>query len=198
MTSDGIDLKIVVLGAASVGKTSIIHRFCNGVFQPDTLSTIGAGFFTHTIQVDETEVTLLLWDTAGEERFRSVAPSLLRGANGLILVYDVTQSSTFEDLNIYLEMFLDTVQVDMACQLPVLLLGNKVDIETREIGETQIEAWCTKNKIAQNYLVSAKTGENIELAINKLVESLLKPSHVSDRPPLQLTPIPAQANKQCC
>lgn len=196
--TDGIDLKIVVLGAASVGKTSIIHRYCNGIFQPDTLSTIGAGFFTHTIQVDEMEVTLLLWDTAGEERFRSVAPSLLRGANGLVLVYDVTQSATFDDLNIYLEMFLDTVQVDMACQLPVLLLGNKIDIENREISPAQVEAWCAKNKIVQNYLVSAKDGTNIELAMDTLVQSLLKPVQTSDRPPLQLTPVPATQNKSCC
>ena len=196
--ANALDLKIVVLGAASVGKTSIIHRYCNGIFQPDTLSTIGAGFFTHTIEVDKMEVTLLLWDTAGEERFRSVAPSLLRGANGLVLVYDVTTGSSFDDLNIYLEMFLDNVQVDLSCQLPILLLGNKIDMETRQIPETQVASWCAKNRIVHSYLVSAKTGENIETAMNVLVQSLLNPVQTNDRPTLQLTPVPAHEKKQCC
>lgn len=181
-----------------MGKTSIIHRYCNGIFQPDTLSTIGAGFFTHTIEIDKMEVTLLLWDTAGEERFRSVAPSLLRGANGLVLVYDVTTATSFDDLNIYLEMFLDNVQVDLSCQLPILLLGNKIDMETRQIPETQVTSWCTKNRIVHNYLVSAKTGENIEMAMNVLVESLLNPVQTNDRPTLQLTPVPATDKKPCC
>ena len=197
-TSDALDLKIVVLGAASVGKTSIIHRYCNGVFQQDTLSTIGAGFFTHTIQVDKMEVTLLLWDTAGEERFRSVAPSLLRGANGLVLVYDVTTAGSFDDLNIYLEMFLDNVQVDLSCQLPILLLGNKIDVKARQISDTQVASWCTKNRIVHSYLVSAKTGENIDTAMNVLVQSLLNPVQTNDRPTLQLTPVPASERKPCC
>lgn len=194
---NSVDLKIVVLGAASVGKTSVIHRYCNGVFQPDTLSTIGAGFFTHSINIGNTEVTLLLWDTAGEERFRSVAPSLLRGANGLVLVYDVTQPSSFDDLNVYLEMFLDTVQVDMACELPILLLGNKNDLGS-QVNQSNIDAWCSKNRIVHKYVGSAKTGDNIEDSMNNLVQCLLEPVQTSDRPTLQLTPIPAKKDEGCC
>ena len=123
-----IDLKVVVLGVASVGKTSIINRYCNDSFREDSLSTIGAGFFTHSIKINDTEVTLMLWDTAGEERFRSVAPSLLRGSNGLVLVYDVTNVQSFNELEIYLEMFLDVVNVNAMSVMPVLLLGNKTDL----------------------------------------------------------------------
>jgi small GTP-binding protein len=196
--SDSIDLKVVALGAASVGKTSIIQRYCNRVFHSDQQSTIGAGFFTHIMTINELEVTLLLWDTAGEERFRSVGPSLLRGANGLILVYDVTQPNSFADLNIYLDMFLDTVQVDISCELPILVLGNKCDIDERSISELQVEAWCAKNRIIHNYLVSAKTGEGIDDAINTLVRSLLNPVQTTAKIPLQLTPIPVSQTGNCC
>jgi small GTP-binding protein len=158
--TQSIDLKVVALGTASVGKTSLIHRYCNGSFRSDLEIAVGAGFFTHTFMLHETEVTLLLWDTAGEERFRSVAPSLLRGSNGLILVYDLTQPKSFEELTIYLEMFLDTVAVDPLHELPVLVLGNKCDIANEVISPAQAQTWCQKNRVVHHFLVSAKTGEN--------------------------------------
>jgi len=198
MAESAIDLKVVALGAASVGKTSVIHRYCNGTFRTDTSSTIGAGFFTHTFVLGQTEVTLLLWDTAGEERFRSVAPSLLRGANGLILGYDVTQPGSVDELSIYLEMFLDTVQVDLSCELPVLLLGNKCDIEERIVSEATIDAWLERNREPEKWICSAKTGENVEEAITTLVQALLNPRRTNHRPTLQVTPIPASQGSSCC
>jgi small GTP-binding protein len=193
-----IDLKVVALGAASVGKTSLIHRYCNGSFRSDLETTIGAGFFTQTSMHGDTEVTLLLWDTAGEERFRSVAPSLLRGANGLILVYDLTQPNSFEELTTYLEMFLDTVAVDLSHELPVLVLGNKSDMDNPVIPRAQVQAWCQKNRVVHHFLVSAKTGDNVHEAVNTLVDSLLNPRQSTDRPTLQLTPIPATHKSACC
>lgn len=182
-----IDLKIVILGSASVGKTSIINRYCNGSFQEDTIATVGAGFFTHTVMLDETEVTLMIWDTAGEERFRSVAPSLLRGASGLILAYDVTSKESFDDLDIYIEMFLDTVNVNIDRELPVLLLANKCDLNEmdRVVDNMTVEEWKKKNKIKTFANVSAKTGQGIENAFDEFVRYLITPEHFQDAPTLQ-------------
>ncbi|OHS94447.1 small GTP-binding protein [Tritrichomonas foetus] len=180
-----LDLKVVVLGVASVGKTSIINRYCNGSFNEDTLSTIGAGFFTHSIKLNDTEVTLMLWDTAGEERFRSVAPSLLRGANGLVLVYDVTNVQSFNELEIYLEMFLDAVNVNAMSTMPVLLLGNKCDLGESAISEQNVTEWKKKHRITFSSVVSAKTGENINAAFTDLVTVLAAPENFIDKPPMQ-------------
>lgn len=205
-----LDLKIVFLGAESVGKTALIHRYCNNKFQENIMNTIGAGFFTHSLKIDDLELNLLLWDTSGEERFRSVAPSLLRGANGLVLVYDLNNPKSFEDVNIYLEMFLDTVVVDMACELPVLLLGNKVDIinnnnnqqntEKSNLLDSQVDDWCAKNRITLRSKVSAKTGEGVAQSIEKLVHSIIVPDRSEDRQPLQLTAVPVEENNRsgCC
>jgi small GTP-binding protein len=192
-----LDLKLVVLGAASVGKTSIIHRYCNGLFQTETLSTIGAGFFTHTVVVGDVEATLFLWDTAGEERFRSVAPSFLRGAHGVVLVYDVSQPQTFSDLEIYLEMFLDTVPVDVSRELPVLLLGNKADLEA-EVKPEAVAAWCQQNRISHNFLVSAKTGADIDASMAALVKALVAPERTPDPAALQLTAVRPASREGCC
>ena len=199
MSEDSLDLKIVFLGAASVGKTCLIHRYCNNRFQEDTINTIGAGFFTHSLAIDDNEVTLLLWDTSGEERFRSVAPSLLRGANGLVLVYDLTEPQTLDDASIYLEMFLDTVIVDMGCDLPVLLLGNKLDVDKPQIDEQVVQDFCEKNRIVLHNKVSAKTGQGVAESIDKLVHTILTPGRSVGRQPLQLTPVPVQdSQKYCC
>ena len=194
-----LDLKIVVLGSAYVGKTSIINRYCNSTFIEDTLSTIGAGFFTRTMNVDGTEVTIMLWDTAGEERFRSVAPSLLRGANGLVLVYDLTNPNSFKDIDLYMEMFLDTCNVDPTLTLPVLLLGNKCDLN-RAITQDTIDEWKKKNRVAFSYDVSAKTGQNVEDAFQKLVESLVSPAANTENAPIQIVINPSTPRKKegCC
>jgi small GTP-binding protein len=193
-----MDRKIVVLGNGNVGKTCIIQRYCNGIFQIETLHTIGAGFFTHTVVVDAYEVTLFLWDTAGTERFRSIAPSLLRGAHGVVLVYDLTEPSSLSDLHIWLEMFLDSVQVNLSCELPVLVLGNKCDLES-VVGEETVKLWCEKNRISHSYCVSAKTGEKVDEAMTALVKTLVCPGRIEEAEvPMQLTAIPAQKKKECC
>jgi small GTP-binding protein len=199
MTSEpaSLDLKLVVLGAASVGKTSIIHRYCNGLFQAETLSTIGAGFFTHTVMAGRTEVTLFLWDTAGEERFRSVAPSFLRGAHGVVLVYDVSQPQTFSDVEIYLELFLDTVPLDVSRELPVLLLGNKADLEP-EVKAEAVAAWCQHNRIAHSFRVSAKTGADIEAAMGALVRALVAPEPAAEPAAVRLDAVRAAPKEGCC
>ena len=193
-----IDLKVVVLGVASVGKTSIINRYCNNTFREDSVSTIGAGFFTHSIKINDTEVTLMLWDTAGEERFRSVAPSLLRGSNGLVLVYDVTNVQSFNELEIYLEMFLYAVNVNAMSSMPVLLLGNKTDLGKPAITELNVEEWKKKYKIKHSAFVSAKTGENINDAFTSLVNDLIKPPNFEDNKPVQLLVENKEKNTSCC
>lgn len=173
-----LDLKIVVLGPLYVGKTSIINRYCNGSFMDKTLSTIGAGFFTNTMMVDDTEVTTMLWDTSGQERFRSVAPSLLRGANGMILVYDLTSIESFEAIDAYMELFLDTCKFDTNYEMPVLLLGNKSDLDPK-ISDEMINSWMKKNHVVHNFKVSAKSGDGVDSALKLFIKSLINPEFSS-------------------
>ena len=193
-----LDLKVVVLGVASVGKTSIINRYCNDTFHEDTLSTIGAGFFTHSMKVDQTDVTLMLWDTAGEERFRSVAPSLLRGANGLVLVYDVTNVQSFTELEIYLEMFLDAVNVNAMSTMPVLLLGNKIDLGENVVSHQNVDDWKKKHRVTFSALVSAKTGENINEAFTEFVTTLASPENFAEKPPIQFVVPKEEKSASAC
>ena len=197
--SESMDLKIVVLGASSVGKTSILYRYCNGIFQNGTLPTIGAGFFTHMVQIDNCNITLILWDTAGEEKFKSVAPSLRHGANALILVYDTTKRDTFDEMSIYYDMFMDNVETDLSSDLPILVLGNKIDLpEDTTIDDHLVKSWCEACKIPLQFRCSALNGQNIESSITELVKFVIKQEKKAPVPVLQIQNPENNEHKSFC
>jgi small GTP-binding protein len=193
-----MDLKVVVLGTAFVGKTSIINRYCNQIFNNQTPSTVGAGFFTHSLRIDDTDVTAMLWDTAGDERFRSVMPSILRGAHGLILVFDLTNPQSFSEIDIYLDMFLDKCPVDPNYPPPVLLLGNKADLPERGVSRNEIDIWKQKNRVPFYSSVSAKSGDGIEKAVHDLLKFLASgdSQHLTTAIDIGLTR--PGGGKECC
>ncbi|KAG8681980.1 hypothetical protein FRC09_017111, partial [Ceratobasidium sp. 395] len=101
-TSSGLDAKVVIMGSSGVGKTSLVTRYVEERFA-QTTTTTGAFFHSKKVTVDGTKVRLQIWDTAGQERFRSMAPMYYRGASAAILVYDITNASSFDDVKIWID-----------------------------------------------------------------------------------------------
>jgi small GTP-binding protein len=170
-----LDIKIVVLGSAFVGKTSIITRYCENSFSESQSPTIGAGFFTRMEIFPDLEATVMMWDTAGSERFKCVTPSLIRGSNGLVLVFDLSQPSTFEELDHYFKSFCDVCGTVNNAVPNVILLGNKSDIGSPAVSDASVQRWCQEHRVETYSPVSAKTGENVDNVIRKFVESLVGP-----------------------
>ena len=102
-------LKVLLIGDAGVGKSSLLLRYTEDKFDEALGSTIGVDFKVKTVEADGKRVKLTLWDTAGQERFRTLTSSYYRGAQGVVLVYDVTRRATFDDLQRWLE------EVDAFC-----------------------------------------------------------------------------------
>jgi len=192
-----VDLKIVFLGFSSVGKTSLIQRFCQGVFKPGGLATIGAGFLAHTIRTTTQEITLLLWDTAGEERFRSVAPCLLHGADGMVLVYDTSNSDSFKEIDIYYDMFINVVGKKKNSPLPILLFGNKSDLGVNSVSDDEIGQWVDSKNIMFSAIGSAKSGENVKNEIEKFVKAIVDSKSPSLTIPMSLDDI-VPKKRPCC
>ena len=194
-----LDVKIVVLGAKNVGKTSVINRYCNGTFSDKTKSTIGAGFYTHTCHVGSTTVSMMLWDTAGEERFRSVTPSLLRGTSGLILVFDLQDAETLTELNVYFEMYLNTVEGEDG-DYPVIVLGNKCDLGPGAVTDEVVHAWMERNNLKMFERVSALSGDNVDAAFQRFLEDLVKKMETVRLNPVSIAvePTAPQAEKKKC
>jgi small GTP-binding protein len=196
-----LDVKIIVLGSAFVGKTSIITRYCENSFSEGQSPTIGAGFFTRTEIFPDLEVSALVWDTAGSERFKSITPSLIRGSNGLVLVFDLSQPNTFEEINDYFKSFCNVCGNSDNTFPTVILLGNKCDLGPPAVSDASIQQWCQDHGVELYSPVSAKTGENVNSAMRNFVQTLASPHSAEDGDaryislPIEQRPSP---DRGCC
>jgi Ras-related protein Rab-5C len=160
--------KVVLLGASSVGKTSIVIRFSKGVFSPGQESTIGAAFVSREIQTDHGSVSLHIWDTAGQERYRSLVPRYSQGAAAIVVVYDVSDNESFRSAQRWVAESRDNHPPGVVW----FLIANKCDLPQ---AVDAIKAQEYANSESLNFLeTSAKTGQNISelfFQIAKLVPS---------------------------
>eukprot|EP01084_Bolivina_argentea_P090893 163700_1 len=160
-------LKIVVLGESAVGKTALLNQFVNGEFIEHHKSTIGADLFTKEIEHNDISITLQIWDTAGQERFQSLGNSFYRGADGCILVYDITKKNTLKKISHWKSQF-ESIN-GQSNEFPFLLLGNKYDLSStkRQIDEQTAKQYADSNGMLW-YETSAVNGHNIETAIREI------------------------------
>jgi len=119
--------KLLLIGDSGVGKSCLLLRFSDGTFNESFISTIGVDFKIKTIELDGKKIKLQIWDTAGQERFQTITSSYYRGAHGIILVYDITDPRSFDNINKWLK------EIDTHSGGPVLklLVGNKCDLEAQ-------------------------------------------------------------------
>ena len=153
-------LKVIILGDSGVGKTSLMNQFVNKKFSNQYKATIGADFLTKEVMVDDRLVTMQIWDTAGQESFRSITRSYYRGAAGALLVYDVTRRDTFEHLASWLEDAKQHANPNMT----IMLVGNKADLEHRRAVAKEEGAAFAEEHGLLFLETSAKTSANVEEA----------------------------------
>ena len=162
--------QFIVIGETGVGKSSLLQNFANGDFQESTQSTVGIDFHTKYVIIDKHNFKLQLWDTAGQERFKAVIRPYFRNAVGAILVFDLTNSSTFTALPELIEDVRDFHKEG----LPLfMLVGNKSDDSAeREVLASDALEFATSNNIVNYLETSAKTGDNIEQVFHQLTRKV--------------------------
>ncbi|XP_055795733.1 EF-hand calcium-binding domain-containing protein 4B isoform X2 [Salvelinus fontinalis] len=133
--------KIVLVGNSSVGKTSLLMRFCDDCFYPGTSATVGIDYSVKTITVDNSKVALQMWDTAGQERYRSITKQFFRKADGVVVMYDITDEQSFTAVR----QWLTSVQEGAGEDIPIMLLGNKTDKESEREVQTRVGEKLAKN-----------------------------------------------------
>eukprot|EP00830_Metopus_es_P020317 TRINITY_DN8004_c0_g1_i1.p1 TRINITY_DN8004_c0_g1~~TRINITY_DN8004_c0_g1_i1.p1 ORF type:complete len:240 (+),score=47.37 TRINITY_DN8004_c0_g1_i1:102-722(+) len=154
----GTPYKIVMLGAARVGKTSITERYVNGAFSDHQKKTINASFLAKTIALeDKTTVTLNVWDTAGQEMFHALAQMYYRDADAAVIAFDLGDMDTFTTA----QKWADELQNFAGTNLPIAIACNKCDLPDRAIPESSISALASTLK-AKYFMTSAKTGEGVD------------------------------------
>ncbi|XP_074659626.1 ras-related protein Rab-18-like [Tubulanus polymorphus] len=163
-------LKILIIGESGVGKSSLLLRFTDDTFDPEQAATIGVDFKVKTLTVDGNRAKLAIWDTAGQERFRTLTPSYYRGAQGVILVYDVTSKQTFQKLEAWLSE-LETFSTKH--DIIKMLVGNKIDSDKREVSRDEGLKFARKHQCLF-IEASAKTKEGVQCAFEELVEKIIQ------------------------
>ena len=166
-----IDLKIILLGDVSVGKTSIIGRYINSSFEDNYKPNVTAEKRLKVINEDDnTSLRMNIWDTAGQDRFKTIAKNYYKGANAVIFVFDVNHKNTIEKIKFWINSVKDNSSKDII----EIIVGNKIDIEgKREVTKEQMKS-LGQNVGMETFETSAKTGEGINEIFNYLVTNLIK------------------------
>lgn len=192
--------KLVCIGDSSTGKSSLTTRLCEGRFSATHDVTIGVEFGSRVVPVgppansklginagagggvdaghEQKKMKLSLWDTAGQETYKSVTRSYFRGASGALLVFDITKRSTFEHVTDWLNDLRQIADEGIV----VVLVGNKLDLadhtanldggNKRAVTREEAEAWCKKEGVLRYVEASAKSGQNVELAFLEVAERI--------------------------
>jgi len=169
--------KLVLIGDSGVGKSCLLLRFADDNFTDSYISTIGVDFRFRTINIQDKTVKLQIWDTAGQERFRTITSAYYRGADGIIMVYDVTSAESFD----HVEEWLSEVDRYANENTSKLLVGNKADlIEEKVVPEEDAQRFA--DKIGISFLeTSAKTATNVDTAFLTMAKELIKNKEKQDQ-----------------
>ncbi|MBY9011462.1 MAG: GTP-binding protein [Candidatus Lokiarchaeota archaeon] len=168
MSNASYKFKVCLFGPGDVGKTSLLIRYIKDYFNPDLKQTIGSNFLIKDVEIDNTNVRLLLWDIGGQEQFAKLRTIYFKGSNAAFGVYDVTRPQSLLKLPGWVSSIKKTVKKT----IPMIIVGNKIDLE-RQI-EVQ-EAEDLAKRLNCDYLeTSAKTGEKVELAFEKIARACMR------------------------
>ncbi|XP_041650693.1 EF-hand calcium-binding domain-containing protein 4B isoform X2 [Cheilinus undulatus] len=186
--------KIVLVGNSSVGKTSLLRRFCDDSFHPGTSATVGIDYSVKTITVDSSQVALQMWDTAGQERYRSITKQFFRKADGVVVMYDITVEQSFTAVR----QWLTSVKESAGEDIPIMLLANKTDKETERQVQRAMGERLAKDSQMSFFECSACSGHNVVESMVLLARILKEQEDREKEKTVQLVSSPSEKKKSCC
>ena len=198
--------KVVLIGDMKVGKTNIVSRYIKNEFNKDSMSTIGVEFGSKELVIEGHNVKVQIWDTAGQEKYKSITNAYYKGAKGAFVVYDITNKNSFDNADNWLNNL--RASADKKCS--IILIGNKSDLENkREVSIEQGEEKAKNSEIAFME-TSALSGDNIDKAFEIMINEAYKICHSemladvnidigkSDELSLKRPKEETPDNKKCC
>jgi small GTP-binding protein len=172
ITDEKLSFKIIMIGPANSGKTSIVRRYVDKKFNDDYKVTVGFDYMNKEITIGKKKVNIQLWDTAGTEMFQSLSSSYYRNSCGALVVFDVLDRKSFESLNTWINYYRD--HRDHNYEELIYLIGNKIDSKDRVISKKEAMDFMEENNLKEYYESSAKKGDNIDNIFNNIAKDLIK------------------------
>jgi len=163
-------LKVITCGEGGVGKTTLLHRYIEGVFLANTRLTIGVEFFLKELNIEGKKILLQVWDFGGQDHFRPLLKNYAVGARGALLLFDLTRISSLQRI----EQWINICRQD-GLDIPIIFLGTKLDLtEQILVNDEFAQKFKEKYKFFEYLKISSKTGENVNLAFELLARELVK------------------------
>jgi len=182
--------KLLLIGDSGVGKTCVLFRFSEDAFNATFISTIGIDFKIRTIELDGKKIKLQIWDTAGQERFRTITTAYYRGAMGIMLVYDITNEKSFDNIKNWIR----NIEEHASADVEKMILGNKCDMnDRRQVSKERGEELAIEYGI-KFMETSAKASINVEEAFFTLARDIK--AKMEKRLEAQNPPRPGEGGRQ--
>ena len=179
--AEKLKFKISVLGDPSVGKTSLIHHFCEGFFRESYLATIGVAFLTKNLEIDlndgkKAKVTLQIWDVGGQSIFSRIRTKYIKGSQGCLCVWDVTNKNSLSHIDAWIEELIQSVNITDLKNYPLIIIGNKIDLDydKRLVARAQQYLQNQFNIKIKTAFTSAKTGVGMNEAFELITELMIE------------------------
>ena len=161
--------KILLLGDSAVGKSCLLLRYCDESFQDIHLATIGLDFRLKTLNLDNNKkIKAQIWDTAGQDRFRAITKNYYRGANGILLIFDITDRSSFEHIRNWIEQ----IKEEAPEQIIIYLVGNKIDNQNNRVVTNEEAKKLAEEFKLKYYETSAKNNINVDTTFLDLIKEI--------------------------
>jgi Ras-related protein Rab-8A len=161
-------IKLLLIGDSGVGKSCLLLRFSDDSFTTSFITTIGIDFKIKTIELDGKRIKLQIWDTAGQERFRTITTAYYRGAMGILLVYDVTDEQSFQNIKNWIR----NIEQHAADNVDKILVGNKCDIVTEKVVETKRGEELAEEYGINFFETSAKSNINVVESFTSIAQDI--------------------------
>ena len=163
-------IKIMTLVNSDVGKTSFLIRFTKNKYNDSKFTTLGIDLVTKLIMFNNKKYQIGFYDTAGQERYKSISLNTVKNADGIILMYDITNQISYDSISEWMEKISENLESD----IPIMLIGNKCDLDNKRIiSKEEGEELSDKYKLSF-FETSNKTGENVEESVFDLVNKIIK------------------------
>jgi len=163
-------IKILIIGDSTVGKTNFVYKLSEDKFSENYFASTGIELKTTSIQIDGKSIKIQLWDTAGQEKYRAMIKNLYLKSQGIIILFDITNETSFINLKNWMSQIKESCGED----IPILLVGNKIDLEDNRVINKERAMEYANNENIEYIEVSSKTGENINKALTSLLQKILK------------------------
>ena len=189
-------IKILIVGDSTVGKTNFIKKYVENKFNESYFASTGIDLITTSIKIEGKSFKIQIWDTAGQEKYRAMTKNLFLKTQGIVIIFDISNETSF----INLKSWMNDIKEECSADIPMILVGNKLDLEDKRVIDKERAMEFAKNKKLEYIETSSKTGENINKALSKIIEKIYQRADSNSNFSFTLDDgtVKKKSKKMCC